>query len=134
MYCKYCGKLIDDDSIYCRYCGKDVTANGHNLTTISTDIKLSSFTEKIKYKERKERCINYLKPKLIFSWKVLKTVVFAIGGLFAWIVVGFIYAPFIALFNADIPKLGIFEEIEKIWKKEEKPKEEEKPLEDYFDF
>ena len=24
MYCKYCGKQIDDDSVYCRYCGKKV--------------------------------------------------------------------------------------------------------------
>ena len=22
MYCKYCGKSIDDDSDYCRFCGK----------------------------------------------------------------------------------------------------------------
>ena len=22
MYCKYCGKLIDDDSVFCRFCGK----------------------------------------------------------------------------------------------------------------
>lgn len=23
MYCRYCGKEIDDDAIYCRYCGKN---------------------------------------------------------------------------------------------------------------
>lgn len=22
MYCRYCGRLIDTDSIFCRYCGK----------------------------------------------------------------------------------------------------------------
>ena len=27
MYCKYCGKQIDDDSVYCRYCGKKVGEN-----------------------------------------------------------------------------------------------------------
>ncbi len=24
MYCKYCGKKVDDDSIYCMYCGKQI--------------------------------------------------------------------------------------------------------------
>ena len=23
MYCRYCGKEIDDDAVYCRYCGKN---------------------------------------------------------------------------------------------------------------
>lgn len=27
MFCKYCGKQIDDDSVYCRYCGKKVGEN-----------------------------------------------------------------------------------------------------------
>ena len=27
MFCKYCGKKIDDDSISCMYCGKKL--NGH---------------------------------------------------------------------------------------------------------
>lgn len=22
MYCKHCGKLIDEDSVFCRFCGK----------------------------------------------------------------------------------------------------------------
>lgn len=27
MYCKFCGKTIDDDSIYCRYCGSKVISS-----------------------------------------------------------------------------------------------------------
>lgn len=27
MYCKYCGKKIDDDSIFCSYCGKNISKN-----------------------------------------------------------------------------------------------------------
>ena len=26
MYCKYCGKQIEEDAIYCKYCGKNVSA------------------------------------------------------------------------------------------------------------
>ena len=25
MYCKYCGKQIDDDSVFCQYCGKSLS-------------------------------------------------------------------------------------------------------------
>ena len=28
MFCKYCGKKIDTDSVFCMFCGKRV--NGHN--------------------------------------------------------------------------------------------------------
>lgn len=31
MYCRYCGKQIDDNSIYCEHCGKQV--NGINVKT-----------------------------------------------------------------------------------------------------
>ena len=27
MFCKYCGKKIDDDSIYCMFCGKKLKKN-----------------------------------------------------------------------------------------------------------
>ena len=27
MFCKYCGKLIDEDSSFCRYCGKPLHGN-----------------------------------------------------------------------------------------------------------
>lgn len=33
MYCKYCGKQIDDDSVYCRYCGKKVVENKETAET-----------------------------------------------------------------------------------------------------
>ena len=26
MYCKYCGKKIDNDSIFCSYCGKNISS------------------------------------------------------------------------------------------------------------
>ena len=57
---------------------------------------------------------------LNFTWKVLKTIALAIVGLFAYIIVGFLMSPLIALFNAEIPSLGFFDEIIKIWKKEKR--------------
>ena len=27
MYCKFCGKLIEEDSLFCRYCGKSIEAH-----------------------------------------------------------------------------------------------------------
>lgn len=27
MYCKYCGKIIDDDSRFCKYCGREVLSS-----------------------------------------------------------------------------------------------------------
>lgn len=26
MYCKYCGKKIDDDSLFCQYCGRRIVS------------------------------------------------------------------------------------------------------------
>jgi predicted nucleic acid-binding Zn ribbon protein len=37
MYCKYCGKQIDDDSSFCKYCGKAIN-NSSFTNTISTKI------------------------------------------------------------------------------------------------
>lgn len=45
MYCKYCGKMIEDDSIFCRYCGKDLSSESPN-TTSNHEVRLySRFTE-----------------------------------------------------------------------------------------
>ena len=32
MYCKYCGKGIDNDSVYCRYCGERISFDDFNKT------------------------------------------------------------------------------------------------------
>ena len=120
MYCKYCGKLIDDDSIYCRYCGKDVTSNGTYAPVNFIEVKEASFISKIRSSEQKKMLVNYAKPKLAFSWKVLKTIGFVITGIIMWIVLGMLFAPLSALFNMKAPDVGIWDEIEKLWKKEEK--------------
>ena len=35
MYCKKCGKLIDDDSKYCRYCGEGFDSVNNQLIKVS---------------------------------------------------------------------------------------------------
>ena len=34
MYCKKCGKIIDNDSVYCKYCGRKLEFNKINITLI----------------------------------------------------------------------------------------------------
>lgn len=42
MFCKFCGKIIDDDSIYCRYCGSRVVSSQEdNQQSVSVEIPLT---------------------------------------------------------------------------------------------
>lgn len=118
MFCKYCGKPVDNDSIYCRYCGRQIEKDNNSFKSvsmhsllISKDREYYGFPKVFLIKEKLFRILN-------FTWKVLKTIVLAIIGLFVYIIVGFLMSPLIALFNAEIPSLGFFDEIIKIWKKE----------------
>lgn len=43
MYCRYCGKQIEEDSIFCKYCGKNVT---EREPTKSKDIATRSYVSK----------------------------------------------------------------------------------------
>ena len=118
MYCKYCGRPVDDDSIYCRYCGRQIEKDEKSF-------KFGSMHSMLIRKEgepyrffqiyiTKENLFRILS----FMWNVLKTITLGIGGLFAYIIFGFFMSPLIALFNVEIPSLGLFDEIVKIWKKE----------------
>ena len=118
MFCKYCGKPIDEDSHYCRYCGQKV-CDGENsfkyLVRNHIEVCKENMPSKLsKIHITKEQILSVLN----FIWKVIKTIVFAFVGLIVYLLVGFVMSPFIALFSAEIPSLGIIDEIEKIWKKE----------------
>jgi uncharacterized membrane protein YvbJ len=118
MYCKYCGKSIDNDSIYCSYCGRKIgeeeDISKHLSKFCSPSKKMIKSTRLSRTRITKEQFIGYLN----LIWKVIKTIVIAIVGLIVYIFVGLIMSPFIALFNAEIPSLGFFDKIETIWKKE----------------
>lgn len=120
MYCKYCGKPIDNDSIYCRYCGRqigEVENTDKSLSTHSSLIRNNSESYSFsRIRITKEQIFRILRLNLI--WKVIKTIVLSIVGLFVFLFVGLLISPLIALFNAEIPSFGFIDEIEKIWKKE----------------
>ena len=40
MYCKHCGKEIDEDSKFCRYCGQKLTDNYNNDTESTSLVSL----------------------------------------------------------------------------------------------
>lgn len=47
MYCKYCGKVIDNDSTFCMYCGKSLS-NNTNEEQISAKIKSNGKDKEIR--------------------------------------------------------------------------------------
>lgn len=119
MFCKYCGKIIDDDSRFCRFCGEDISSSNSLLySTEKTHIANKSIRNDKRLIEKWNKATNYIKPKFVWIWKVIKTIGLIIVGITAWTIIGVFYAPFIALFNAEIPDLGIFEDIQKIWRKD----------------
>ncbi len=43
MFCKYCGKIIDDDSVFCDGCGKNLKEKGTKTVYVQTTVKDSSY-------------------------------------------------------------------------------------------
>ena len=42
MFCKYCGKIIDDDSVFCDGCGKNLKETGAKTVYVPTTVKDNS--------------------------------------------------------------------------------------------
>ena len=118
MYCKYCGQPIDDDSTFCRHCGKNVTVSGNKDINSPNNLITNLKESVLKNNIDKDVVIRKSKSIMNVIWKIIKTIWWIIVGIIAFFVVGFFMAPFIALFNAEFPDLGIFDQIEKIWKKD----------------
>lgn len=119
MFCKYCGKPIDDDSIFCRYCGQQICDGGHSFRRLLANTIIACKEDKRHKLSKIHITKEHFLRVLNFIWKVIKTIALAFVGLIIYLIVGFLMSPFIALFNAEIPSLGFFDEIEKIWKREE---------------
>ena len=58
MYCKYCGALIDDDSIFCSQCGKKLSGNGDAIAAKAQWVDF--LDEKIEDKPNNLSNSNYL--------------------------------------------------------------------------
>lgn len=35
MYCKFCGKKIDDDALFCKHCGKQLDEKKSSVTLLN---------------------------------------------------------------------------------------------------
>lgn len=119
MYCKYCGRQIDDDSIYCRHCGRMIETNEGFLNSQLINHLPTRINDKhidFSHYLTKDKLLQSTRKTLNFIWKVLKTIALVLVGLIAYTVVGFVMSPLIALFNFDIPSLGFFDKIEEVWK------------------
>ena len=122
MYCKHCGKIIDEDSSFCRYCGKNVMVD-QGITPFTNDIpiaskRISMFVQSLKNETAKEDIIRRIKSIIFLMWKIMRTTAWVILAIITHLIVGFFMSPFIALFNVEYPDLGFSEKIESIWKKE----------------
>ena len=111
IYCKYCGKLIDNESSFCKYCGRkvDESPNEINIQSDSSYLKiiyhksitfLLSFTYKIK------RILQNLRSNIkeLFFLNRKKIIM---GISFALILFFSVYSmPYLLLYNAvsDITK------------------------------
>lgn len=61
MYCRFCGKTIDDDSIYCTYCGKNVsTTNSREVVQGNILVENESAIE-----------VEDKTPSLLWLWLLL---------------------------------------------------------------
>ena len=127
MYCKYCGQPIDDDSSFCKHCGKNIAVSEHKIINGSNDLVPHFKSSELRININKDVENSKIKSFLNIIWKIFKTVYWSVIGITVYIVLCFIMAPFIALFNADIPNTGISKRIKDIWKKEKTEIDEEKP-------
>ena len=65
MYCKHCGKPIDDDSTFCRHCGKQQV--GDKSSTIENEPKPESKeSKKVQPKKKKQEKNNSRNAIIIF--------------------------------------------------------------------
>jgi uncharacterized membrane protein YvbJ len=46
MYCKHCGKQIDEDSVFCQYCGKPQDVVTDSVTETVSIIEAKTATDK----------------------------------------------------------------------------------------
>ena len=54
MFCKNCGKQIDDSSRFCKYCGSNVLDENNSLTSDEPEKKVE------KFKQSRSSCIKWL--------------------------------------------------------------------------
>ena len=132
MFCRYCGKPIAEDSIYCQHCGSYIGVVGcnNNARTKPFTDKIGFYISKIRNSFKWSDIVSSLKNAAIFIWKVIHSSFVILGMIIIYTIIGFIMAPFIAMFNVEFPSLGMSDILVDIWKKkkaEDIPEEESQP-------
>ena len=87
MYCRYCDKQIEDDSIFCRHCGKNVNENQHMeilSTEVTDDDHANAWTDKygVKYSPDKKRLL--CAPKTLETYAIPQGTVCIADKAFKW--------------------------------------------------
>lgn len=133
MFCRYCGKPIADDSIFCQHCGSNISGEGFNTNQKAESFpdKIGRFCSKIKSSFKWSDIVSYVKKAAVFLWKVIHSIFVILGMIIIYTIIGFVMAPFIAMFNAEFPSLGMSDILLDIWKKkkadDENPEKESQP-------
>ena len=73
MYCKHCGREIDDNSSYCKYCGKEVVVEKSNCTIPKEAVKRTidaimkyDWSESVEYVKKRYTKADAIKFRVCF--------------------------------------------------------------------
>ncbi len=88
MFCKYCGKQIDDNSTFCNFCGKNLTSsiqgtsNGTSMNGIANNAKwesIESNQDKSAMPSMKQQ--NNSSETINIVWEVIKwlAIIYVVG-------------------------------------------------------
>lgn len=117
MFCRYCGKPIAEDSVFCQFCGNKVGLEVFNNNKNPKLVKDRFYSAKLISTFKWANIASSMRKAAIFVWKVIRSIFVIIGMIIIYTIVGFFMAPFIALFNAEFPSLGMSDILVDIWKK-----------------
>lgn len=68
MYCKYCGKIVESDSIYCKYCGRFIDDTTTRLYDIYPEICWIDLGLSVKWANCNLGAVNSTDLGFYFSW------------------------------------------------------------------
>ena len=66
MYCKYCGKAIDNDSVFCPHCGKQQTTKERQTETLNPQQKQESVQEDTPIRNTKKRIAQQVPKNIMY--------------------------------------------------------------------
>lgn len=81
VYCRYCGKLIDEDALFCTYCGKEQNADTTKAKSLVPDM-----SDKIEHKySHKLKRMNWTKIKKWLKRILILVIILIVVLLMVWL-------------------------------------------------